>query len=274
VEAAGRRYRKDRAWVFEQVWNEHTRHALDHPFTAWGDAEFRGEIPAMILSPTIVNDGRRLFISPQPVSWVCRPANRGGVLRTPQVDGVDFRAFFARQGADSLGMASALRMNATFPYILPNAALPSDPLTEVMDAGLRDNFGITVSTRFAHNFRDWLQRNTSRVILLEVRGHEQLEPIADYRGQTFLEKVFSPVGNLFQNFSEIQDYQQDFLIDYANEALGGKLEVVVLEYQPGQDAEKASVSLHLTRQERRDIARAVDRAPNAPEIRRLVELLR
>lgn len=274
VEAAGRRYRKDRAWVFEQVWNEHTRHALDRPFTAWGDAEFRGEIPAMILSPTIVNDGRRLFISPQPVSWVCRPANRGGVLRTPQVDGVDFRAFFARQGADSLGMGSALRMNATFPYILPNAALPSDPLTEVMDAGLRDNFGITVSTRFAHNFRDWLQRNTSRVILLEIRGHEQFEPIADYRGQTFLEKVFSPVGNLFQNFSEIQDYQQDFLIDYANEALGGKLEVVVLEYQPGQDAEKASVSLHLTRQERRDIARAVDRAPNAPEIRRLVELLR
>lgn len=273
-ETAGQRYRKDRAYVFERILHEHTQGALDHPISAFAEAEYRQEIPALVLSPTIINDGRRLFISPQPVSWLCRPENASAAIRLPQVDGVDFRAFFRAQSADSLRMGSALRMNATFPYILPNAALPSDPLTEVMDAGLRDNFGLTVSTRFVHNFKDWIRANTSGVVIVEFRGHEQFEPIADYRGQTFLEKLFSPVGNLFSNWSEIQDYQQDFLIDYAAEALGGRLDVVTLEYLPSQAQEKASVSLHLTDREVRDIAAAVELPHNRAEIERLVTLLR
>jgi hypothetical protein len=273
-ETAGRRYRKDRAYVFEQVLHEHTQGALDRPLSAYAEPEFRQDIPAMVLSPTIINDGRRLFISPQPVSWLCRPENARGAMLLPQVDGVDFRAFFRGQSADSLRMGSALRMNATFPYILPNAALPSDPLTEVMDAGLRDNFGVTVSTRFVHNFADWIRENTSGVVLVEFRGHEQFERIADYRGQTFLEKLFSPVGNLFANWSEIQDYQQDFLIDYAAEALGGALDVVTLEYLPSETQEKASVSLHLTDREVRDIEAAVELPHNRAEIERLVGLLR
>ncbi len=38
-------------------------------------------------------------------------------------------------------LLTALRINATFPYVLPNVWLPSKPVIDVMDAGLRDNYG-------------------------------------------------------------------------------------------------------------------------------------
>jgi hypothetical protein len=272
-DVAGRRYRKDRAYIFERILNEYTEGSLNHPLVADAEAEFQQDIPAMVISPTIINDERRLFISPQPVSWLCRPANRSQALAEPQIDGIDFRSFFAQQGADDLPLATALRMNATFPYILPNVALPTKPLTEVMDAGLRDNFGLATSTRFIHNFRDWLRENTAGVLIIEMRGHEQFEAIADYTGQTFLEKVFKPVGNLIANWSEIQDYEHDFLIDFAAEALDGKLDVLVFEYTPGENAEKASVSLHLTRSERQDIELAIGSPHNREAFMRLREIL-
>ncbi len=268
-EVAGREYRKDRAYIFEQTFNRSTDSILSHPLSYFRDAELRQEMPCMVLSPTIINDGRKCYISPHPVSWLTRPANIDLSLRQPQVDGIDFVSFYQEQGADSLLLTSALRMNATFPYILPNVALPSNPLTEVMDAGLRDNFGLETSTRFIHQFSDWLNEHTSGVVLMEIRGHEQFEMIEDYQGQSFLDKIFSPVGNLIANWSEIQDYQHDFLIDYASEALNGKLEVLVFEYTPAEGAEKASVSLHLTRRERYDILHATSSAQNRAEFQRL-----
>ncbi len=270
--AAGQEYHKDRAYIFEQTFNKHTHGILDKPIAGFREAELKQEMPLLVISPTIINDGRKCYISPQPVSWLTTPANNAGNLREPQIDGIDFRAFFREQGADSLLMTSALRMNATFPYILPNVALPSDPLTEVMDAGLRDNFGLETSTRFIHHFADWLNDNTSGVVLIEIRGHEQFEAIADYKGQSFLDKIFSPVGNLLANWSEIQDYQQDFLIDYASEELNGNLDVFVFEYTPAEGAKKASVSLHLTRREQRDILDAIYSPHNRSEYQRLQSL--
>jgi hypothetical protein len=73
------------------------------------------------------------------------------------------------QDADSLRFLSALRMNATFPYITPNVSLPSTPAMEIMDAGLSDNFGVSDAVRFLYVFRQWIGENTSGVILLSIR---------------------------------------------------------------------------------------------------------
>ena len=268
----GKEYRKDRAYIFEQTFNKYSEDLLNQPISSFRSAEENAEMPLMVITPTIINDGRKCYISPQPVSWLTTPPNYNRSLREPQVDGIDFRAFFKNQDADSLLMTSALRMNATFPYILPNVALPSQPLTEVMDAGLRDNFGLETSTRFVHQFADWLKENTSGVVLIEIRGHEQFEQIEDYQGQSFLDKIFSPIGNVLSNWSEIQDYNHDYLIDYASEEMDGMLDVFVFEYTPGEGAEKASVSLHLTQRERQDIAKAVYSPHNRMEYLRLQSL--
>jgi hypothetical protein len=77
---------------------------------------------------------------------------------------------------------------------------------------------------------------------------------------------------VLSNWSEIQDYNHDYLIDYASEEMDGMLDVFVFEYTPGEGAEKASVSLHLTQRERQDIAKAVYSPHNRMEYLRLQSL--
>jgi hypothetical protein len=50
-------------------------------------------------------------------------------------DVIDFTSFFEKQDPYNLRILTALRMNATFPIVLPNVWLPSDPVIDVMDAG-------------------------------------------------------------------------------------------------------------------------------------------
>ena len=45
-------------------------------------------------------------------------------------------------------------MNASFPFLSPSAALPTDPVRHVVDAGYYDNYGTTVATK-------WLVQNRS-----------------------------------------------------------------------------------------------------------------
>lgn len=266
-------YRKDRAYAFEQQFHANTGAILDKSIGDYYQAEFDQEIPAMIFSPVIINDDRRCFISPQPVSWLCRPQNVDSALGLSMVDGIDFGRFFKDHDAQRLKVSSALRMNATFPYILPNVTLPADPVLELMDAGLRDNFGIESSVRFIHQFQDWLTANTSGVVLVEMRGHEQVEPIRQSSGQSLVDKLTNPISNIYTNWLEVQDYQHDFLLDYASGWLNGNLDVVVFEYAPSDLTEKASMSMHLTRREREHIIAASSDSLNLSRFRDLEKAL-
>src|ERR1700734_1616510 len=84
-------------------------------------------------------------------------------------DAIDFGAFFYRQDPMNLRLLTALRMNATFPYVLPNVWLPSRPVIDVMGARLRDTFAEMNAIRFLNAFREWLKENTSGVVLLQIR---------------------------------------------------------------------------------------------------------
>src|SRR5204863_5660019 len=120
---------------------------------------------------TITRDGRRMMICTQPISFMMKPLlYAADPMASP--DAVDFTAMFAKQDPLNIRLLSALRMNATFPYILPNVWLPSDPVIDVMDAGLRDNFGQQTSLRFINFFKEWLQQNTSEVILIQIRDRQ------------------------------------------------------------------------------------------------------
>ena len=269
----GREYRKDRGYMLERQFNKNTGGILDKSLAEYRDAEFNQEMPLMILAPTIINDGRKLFISPHQLSFLSVPPNVHGAQQDPMVDGYDFMRLFGHQSADDLRMTSALRMNATFPYILPSVALPTEPPMEVMDAGLRDNFGLETSTRMISVFREWILENTSGVVIMEIRGHEQFEEISPNQGESFFSKIFSPVSNLYSNWNEMQDYQHDYLIDFASEVLDGKLDVLVFEYTPAEDAKKAAVSFHLTSRERKDIIGAIGNDHNQAQFARLQRLV-
>ncbi len=94
-----------------------------------------------------------------------RPAyDTNHVTDAAEPDAVDYQALFTKQDPLNLRMLTALRMNATFPYVLPNVWLPSEPVIDVMDAGIRDNYGQETALRFIQVFQQWIRENTAGVV--------------------------------------------------------------------------------------------------------------
>ncbi|MEL6923303.1 MAG: patatin-like phospholipase family protein, partial [Bacteroidota bacterium] len=252
-EAGGYTYRKDRGYIFEQQLNENTHSLMDKRLVDYREAEKQALIPLLFLTPSIVNDGRRLIISPQGISYMTKAPVGDENRNQVEVDGVDFGRLYAEQDAYNLRFTSALRMNATYPYILPNVYLPSHPQMEVMDAGFRDNYGIVTATRFIHNFKDWIKENTSGVVLVQVIGRDKFEEVEDRDGQGALESLLNPLG-IASQVLKLQEYEHDINLGYVFDLLGEDMfDVVRFVYKPSRDNERASMTFHLTKREKRDI---------------------
>ncbi|HEX3766933.1 MAG TPA: patatin-like phospholipase family protein, partial [Puia sp.] len=165
-------YIKDRGYSFEQKLNQNTAGVLDRQLRDLAPEEAAARIPLMLFSSVVTRDSRSMLISTQPISFLMRPVFDSSRIKTIDPDAVDFGSFFYKQDPMNIRMLTALRMNATFPYILPNVWLPSDPVIDVMDAGFRDNFGEQVGLRFVHVFRDWILENTRGVLLIQIRDRK------------------------------------------------------------------------------------------------------
>jgi hypothetical protein len=203
-----------------------------------------------------------------------RPTGKQYRPRTTDVDGVDFMRMFGKQGADSLLISSAVRMNATYPYILPFVTLPTKPIIKVMDAGLRDNFGLSTSAKFLYAFKDWINANTSGVVIFQVRQYKREREIEGYERETILSSLFSPISNVYSNITSVQDYEQTYLLNAVSEALEGKVELITVEYNPQKKEEEASLSFHLTHKEKLDIIRTLNDPQVQAGLAKLKELLR
>lgn len=269
---ANTKHKKDRGFMFEKLLNTNTVNTFDKPIGYYADAEFNSEIPMMVFTPTIINDDRKLYIAAQPVSYLTRPSNRNSHFTLPEIDGIDAHKLFGEE-ANNMQFSSVLRMNCTFPYILPMVHLPTKPDVAVMDAGVRDNYGIQTSAQFIATFSDWIKENTSGVIVVNVRAIEQELGIKNDFNSGVLQKFTSPVENLYSNWVEIQDYQNDQILNYMDIILNGNMEVITFEYQPSTQNKRASLSFHLTSLEKRDINSAVINAQNEAAYQKLIETL-
>jgi hypothetical protein len=133
----------------------------------------------MIVGSTIINDQRFLFFSPQDISYLIKPyiKNSKGYVDDMSTDAVEYKRFFKDKGAQHLNFIDALRTNATYPYIMPAVYLPTVPEIKAMDAGIRENSGLAVSTRFYSVFKDWIDENTSGVIFISLRVDNKLRSL-------------------------------------------------------------------------------------------------
>jgi hypothetical protein len=275
VKVGGRKYRRDRAYGFEREFNRNTQGWLDKPLIDYYEPEQSADIPLLFVTPSIVEDGRRMVISPQGVSYMTVPsaAQRGNLDLRP--DMVDFRRLLPEQSADSLRFTTALRMNATYPYVLPLVVLPTRPAIRLMDAGYRDNYGVASAVRFLSVFRDWLKENTSGVHLIQIsafRDSEEIDP-DDRRG--VMENLLSPVG-VAGNILGTQILDQEVLLGQLSDLLGpGVFHLYRFNYEPkAGDPLGTSVSLHLTERERRKLLLEVDSRKIQVEIDKVLEVLK
>jgi hypothetical protein len=163
------RWHMDRGVVLEDDWG------LGIPIQDLRAQEERGEIPSVIFSPMIVDDGRRLLVSNLDL-WQISGAQGGMLVENDagtrshdySLSALEFFRLFPL--ATGFRLATAIRMNASFPYVSPAVNLPCDPPRRVVDAGYYDNYGVQVASAWIRKNLDWLLHNTSGVVLVQLRA--------------------------------------------------------------------------------------------------------
>lgn len=266
-------YNKDRGYAFEQALNENTAYIFDKRLRDYYLPERESQIPMMIFSPTMVNDGRKMYISPQDISYVTKYSDSDSIQRIASVDGIEFKKFFKDQDAENLKFTSVMRMSASFPFVTPFVELPSNPVIELMDAGARDNFGLETSLKFLYTFRNWISSNTSGVVIIQIRDRYKKSPIEGEGEKSMVQTLTTPLGALYGNLFNIQDYNNDGLYQYASRWFDGKIDV--LEFQlKNQKPDNISLSWHLTNKEKKKVIESLDNEDNKKSLNRLIELLK
>lgn len=278
----GFRYLKDRGFAFENQFNSNTLGLLDKPLHAYREPESRGLIPLMPVTSLITNDGRKLVISPHSMSYL-GTSLMGRMGANEKKQSIDFLRFFEKQGAENLRFLTALRMSATFPFITPNIELPSQPVMEVMDTGLSDNFGIQDALRFTYVFQDWIETHTSGVVLVTIRDSEKSTEIVEKPSPRIFERVFNPLKNIYSNWDNVQTIQNEVLFNYMAESMPFDLEKVEFEYAPElvqvgeltesqETMKRASLNWRLTSQEKESILLSIHTSKNQNSLARLREI--
>jgi len=255
-------YVKDRGFAFEQKLNENTRGVLNRQLKDIAPEEAAARMPLMLFNPVITRDSRALVISTQPVSFLMRPRFDNTKIPAMDPDAVDFGALFAKQEPKDLRLLTALRMNATFPYVLPNVWLPTRPVIDVMDAGFRDNFGEMNAIRFLNAFKEWLQENTSEVVLLQIRDRKAGGWENPYESDDVTEIITKPLLLLQDNWYKMQEYNQDDLLSLSQNAMGFSFRKLIFQYVPKTEDAGAALNFHLTKQEKLNITGSLDNSEN------------
>lgn len=273
ITVAGRRYGKDRGYAFDEELSSVTDGLLGQKLEDYKRAEAKGLSPMMIINATIINDGRKLMITPQPVAYLTRAAYSADNTE-PVIDAIDFCRFFQYQDPLNLQLSSALRMSATFPIILPIVKLPSAPNMHIMDAGLRDNYGVEVCMRYLHTFREWMMRYAGDVIFLQIRDTRETEPSEPDNGNTMTSMIVDPLFSIQQKWGAFQTFKQTYIQDYTYSGFPpGKFHKIVLEYIPTSKEKSAALNFHLTAKEKQDLLQSVYNRTNQQAFASLKRLL-
>ncbi|GHB34033.1 patatin-like phospholipase family protein [Mongoliitalea lutea] len=290
AEFDGKRYLKDRGFAFENQLSINTKGVLDKPISDYQGPERQALIPLLPITPLITNDGRKLIISPTPMSFLAISDERlEGWNEKNQ--GIDFQRFFVEKDAMQLRFISALRMGASFPFITPNVQLPTNPRMETMDAGLSDNFGVQDALKFMHIFRDWITKNTSGVILVTIRDSEKFTEIKEKPNPRFLQKLFTPLQNIYVNWDNVQTLHNEALFTRFKEKAPFHIQRIEFEYSTEEflrergivdaggevptnlrDIQRASLNWRLTAQEKKSILETIHYPFNQASLRRVSEV--
>lgn len=268
-EVNGETYLKDRGFSFEEQLNKNTNSIMDNRLADYVAPEFNSTIPLMIFSPTIINDGRRMIIGSQPYGFL------NGVSYEEKGVGpenIEFIKLFSTNKVMETKYTSVLRMNSTFPYILPMVSMPTQPEIHLMDAGIRDNYGTKTTVRYIVALQDWLRENTSGVIIVEMRDINKDYDMSGDGNFSLLDRIVKPGSNFYGNFQHAQEYNAEELIEN-NLCRNLKIDVVTFTLRKDPTA-KIALSWHLTNREKKEIKKTFKNKNNQKELQKLIDLLK
>lgn len=266
-------YLRDRGYSFEQALNHNTGGILDKRLIDYVADESAGRIPLMFYHNVITRDGKMMLTSTQPLRFMMKPKSDSISSRLP-ADAIDFTTFFARQDPFNIRLLTLLRMNATFPIVLPNVWMPSEPAIDVMDGGLRDNYGVETSLRFLGHMQDWIREHTRGVLILQIRDRMDGGWDKPYVTDDITSNAVKPFFLLQQNWYKMMEYFQNDMSSFYLGRTDYPVHQLSFQYIPVREEDKAALSFHLTKRERDDIRASLNSGHNMRNYGKLLELMK
>ncbi len=267
-------YLRDRGYSFEMALNDNTKGVLNKRLKDYVADETAANIPLMFYHNVITRDGKMMIIGTQPLRFMMHPPLADSTQTETIADAVDFTTFFAKQDPYNLRILTALRMNATFPIVLPNVWLPSTPVIDVMDGGLRDNYGVETSLRFLAHMQDWITQNTSGVLMVQIRDRMDGGWENPYESDNMTGNAVKPFFLLQNNWYKMMDYFQSDMATYFVSNSGYPIHRVTFQYIPDKEENKAALNFHLSQREKRDITASLRSKHNQQGFKKITELIR
>jgi hypothetical protein len=179
-------YVRNRGWRLERAWDKALLRADGEPalaltFRQMRTQEVEGREPSMIFSPMMVEDGRPLLISTLDLDRLLEQKEQGGKRINPITPVVEFFKLFPKGGDVTLG--TAVRLNASFPFISPASVVPTVPPRRLVDAGYYDNHGVDTAVGWLMVNEDALRHLVddhliSKVIVIQLRPYLRLDNFA------------------------------------------------------------------------------------------------
>ncbi|MCK5823891.1 MAG: hypothetical protein KAG96_00620 [Ichthyobacteriaceae bacterium] len=265
-------YIKDRGTILENEFIANIDSILEFPIKDLYQPEVNSEIPMMIFSPTIINDGRKLLISPLPISYLSHNEISDKQVRTiKDYDAVEYSRFFKKQKAENTRFMSALRVSATFPYISPLPELPTIPRTSLIDAGVRDNLGIELTIRYINTYKDWIKENTSGIVMLQIKADRPSHSEITSVKPNFFNTLVTPIGGVMNSFSNMQGFSHSQIKEYAISNFG--IDVEIMKFYLFEKEEKISLSWHLTDEEKHMILKTTSSTKNKESLNKFNDII-
>ncbi|OSZ81518.1 hypothetical protein CAP36_09880 [Chitinophagaceae bacterium IBVUCB2] len=266
------KYVKDRGYAFEEKLNSNTRGYLNKQLLDYAADEKATNIPLMFFGSVVTRDSRKMIISTQPVRFMMLAPQDTTSIPFVDPDVIDFTRFFAKQDPYNIRMLTALRMNATFPVVLPNVWLPSNPVVDVMDAGLRDNYGQETTLRFLSSFDDWIKENTRGVLIIQIRDRTAGGWEVPYVSDDISDHITKPFLLLQHNWFKMMEYSQNDLLNYYTTNNGNPVYKIAFQYAADNQEDKAALSFHLTKREEKDIVNSIHSPSNTKGFQQMLDL--
>lgn len=260
-------YTLERGAAFEAHLHQNLKNYLEHSLGYYETFETNGSIPIMIFSPTIINDGRRLLISSQNLNFMVNKRNNHS-----SYENIDYQTFMKKNNPNEIRFSTVLRANATFPFIMPMITLPTKPEIQLMDAGIRDNYGGKVTVDYLFALSEWISKNTSGVIIVETRDTKRILNDESYHDVSLMDKITLPFGNMITNFTRTQDFDQEQLMKLCSKSFNFPVDIVTFNLRE-KSKDRISLSWHLTTKEKQKIENAFKSKENQLSLAKLKELI-
>jgi hypothetical protein len=197
----------DRGRVLDEQWA-----TLGRSFASFTPAVAEGRAPSIFLSPMLVETGALALFSNHELGDIrgrgLPPGHGAGDKHKASVE--IFRTFAGTH--DTMTHATAVRLNATFPYVSPAISLPTKPDRRPVDAGYYDNYGIDLLTAYLEQDRtcDWIMENCAGVAVIQVRAFPSEVPTPTAGGfQRAYQFLTSPVEGVFSARKASQMFRND-----------------------------------------------------------------